>query len=487
MKKIIKSLAIAAITITALQSCNDARDINQDGVISDEVVWETIEDLQLGLNGVYAAYTYENDINFNAVFTDNIKRGIDNNGQGQGLYNFNLIPSTSAATSIFAGRYAGINYANRVLEGVEELEFEDEATIQEENHIQAQLLTLRAMYHFDLFLYYTEDYRAPNSLAIPIMDYVPTIDAAPERNTVAEVLAFINQDLEQASQLISNTVGSNFYINRNTIRACSNKVALIEGDYPTVINLTDGLVADYPLSNQSDYVDMYLDLIEGESIFTLSRQQDDSEVASLFYFNTVELAGNPYLEVSNGLYNELEPSDIDGDLQDEEDIRFDVIIHPETQIVNTNSPDNIILLNKYPGSQEPLLNDIKVIRSSEMLLINAEAKARSNDFAGAAQAIKDLRDVRFGEATPLPTYNNLDEALTDILEERRKELAFEGKRFLDLKWIGGDLNIGVSRNETDCASFSAPCGLPRSSYRFTLPIPQAELNANPNITQNNGY
>ena len=122
-----------------------------------------------------------------------------------------------------------------------------------------------------------------------------------------------------------------------------------------------------------------------------------------------------------------------------------------------------------------------------MLLINAEAKARSNDFAGAAQAIKDLRDVRFGEATPLPTYNNLDEALTDILEERRKELAFEGKRFLDLKWIGGDLNIGVSRNETDCASFSAPCGLPRSSYRFTLPIPQAELNANPNITQNNGY
>ncbi|SHI41712.1 Starch-binding associating with outer membrane [Mesonia phycicola] len=472
-----KYLAIAAMSIFSLYSCSDASDIVQDGIISQNNVWETLDDLELGLNGVYAAYNFEADIDFNATFTDNIKRGVDNNGQGQSLYNFVLIPGTSEASSIYSGRYYGINTANRVLNGIEELEFTEATDIAQENNIKAQVLTLRAMYHFDLFLYYTEDYSDLTSLAIPIVDYVPTIDAQPERNTVQEVLAFIKNDLQEASELISNSIGSNFYINSNTIAAVQAKVAMIEGDYDTVISLTDDLLADYPLSDQTEYEEMFTDLAEGESIFTLARNIDDSQVAALFYFNTVELAGNPYLEISNGLYNELSTNDV----------RYDVLVHPESQYVAQDSPDNILLINKYPGDEEPLVNDIKLIRSSEMLLLNAEAKARSNDLAGAAQYVKDLRDARFGSAQALPSYSTLEEALTDILAERRIEFAFEGKRYLDLKRIGADINRGVVRNATDCASFSAACGLPRSSYKFTLPIPQLELNANSNITQNTGY
>jgi len=476
MKKT-KYLVIAALSFMTLSSCEDATDITQDGIISENNVWESLQDLQLGLNGVYAAYNYESDINFNAIITDNIKRGESNNGQGQGLYNFNLIPSTTEASSIYSGRYYGINVANRVLGGVETLEFEDAESIAEENSIKAQLLTLRAMYHFDLFLYYTEDYSDLNSLSVPIVDYVPTIDVAPERNTVSEVLEFIKNDLDEASNLIGNTVGENFYINKNTILALQAKIALIEGDYPTVISITDALLADYPLATREDYKDMYLDTSEGESIFTLARNLDDSQVAGLFYFNSVELAGSPYLEISNGLYNELNTGDV----------RFDVIVHSESQFEGTDSPDNILLIYKYPGDEDALINDIKLIKSSEMLLINAEAKARSNDLSGAATYIKQLRDARYSNAQPLPSYSNLEEALTDILKERRIEFAYEGKRFLDLKWIGKDLNLGVVRNATDCASFSAACGLPRSSYKFTLPIPQDELNANSNITQNTGY
>lgn len=457
-------------------SCNDAREITQDGIISDQNVWESLEDLQLGLNGVYGQWNYESQINFNAIITDNVKRGIANNGQGQSLYNFNLIPGTSQSTSIYSNSYAVINYANRVLSGVENLEFEGENQATED-HIEAQLLTLRAMSHFTLFQYYTEDYSDANSLAITIMDYVPEITETPERNTVEEVLEFIKADLNRAAELISPEASDYFYINANTIKAVQARVALVEGDYTTAMNFAEELVAEYPLSNPDTYAAMFRDEVQGEAIFSLARGQGDSQVASLFYFNTVEIDGDPFLEVSNGLYNAL----------DDNDIRKDVIVGSESEFQGENSTDNILLIYKYPGSVEPLVNDIKLIRSSEMKLIAAESKARTNDLAGAAQAIKELRDARFGSSQPLPTYNNLNQALTDILQERRLELAFEGQRFLDIKRIGADINTGINRNEADCSSFSAPCGLPRQDYRFTLPIPQLELNANPNITQNTGY
>ena len=472
----IKILAIAGIA--TLISCSDAKDIEQDGIISEDNVWESLEDLQLGLNGAYGAYNPEGAINFNAIFTDNIKRGEANNGQGQGLYNFNLIPGTSQSTAIWEGRYAAINRVNRVLEGVEDLEFTNSSDQAEEDEIKAELLTLRALSHLDLFMYYTEDYSNPSGLAVPIMDFVPEISIQPTRNTVEETLEFIKNDLSEAASLIGNPEEGSFYINANTIKAIQARIALIEGDYPTAISLGEELVGTYPLSGQTEYTEMYQDTNEGEAIFTLSRGQDDIEVAGLFYFNEVNLDGDAYLEVSNGLFNELQ----DGD------VRKEVIIHPESIIAGVNSPNNILLLNKYPGSDGGLLvNDVKWIRSSEMQLIVAEAKARSTDLAGAATAVKELRDVRFGSNTTLPSYANLNEALQDILDERRLEFAFEGKRYLDIKRIGADLNVGISRNETDCASFSAPCGLPRSSYRFTLPIPQAELNANSAINQNTGY
>ncbi|WP_162984995.1 RagB/SusD family nutrient uptake outer membrane protein [Mesonia aquimarina] len=472
----IKILAVACVA--SFISCNDARDIEQDGIISEENVWESVEDLQLGLNGAYGAYNPEGAINFNAIFTDNIKRGASNNGQGQGLYNFNLIPGTTEATGIWTGRYSAINRVNRVLEGVEDLEYDNSSDQEEEDEIKAELLALRALSHLDLFMYYTEDYSDPNGLAVPIMDFVPEITIQPTRNTVSETLEFIKNDLNEAAQLIGNPEEGSFFINGNTIKAIQARIALIEGDYPTAISLGEELVGTYPLSGQTEYEEMYQDLVPGESIFTVGRGLDDSEVVGLFYFNEPSLDGDPYLEVSNGLFNELQ----DGD------VRKDVIIGSESVIVGENSDQNIILIDKYPGSDAGVrINDIKWIRSSEMQLIVAEAKARSNDLAGAATAIKELRDARFDSNTTAPSYSNLNAALQDILEERRLEFAFEGQRYLDIKRIGKDINAGITRNETDCASFSAPCGLPRSSFKFTLPIPQVELNANGAINQNNGY
>ena len=118
--------------------------------------------------------------------------------------------------------------------------------------------------------------------------------------------------------------------------------------------------------------------------------------------------------------------------------------------------------------------------------IGAEAAADANDLAGAAGFIKQLRDARFGSDQTLPTYNSQQAAFADILDERRKELMYEGHRYKDLKRLGSRANVGVDRDAIDCAVNGA-CSLPVTDFRFTVPVPLVELNANPNVQQNPGY
>lgn len=359
----------------------------------------------------------------------------------------------------------------------------DDAETTEKNHIKGQLLALRALAHLDLFMYYTTDYQDPNAFSIINMDYVPSIEDQLERNKVSETIQFIKDDLAEAELNLDETnatAATNIFINKDVIKALKVRLGLVEGtDYGTVATLAGELVTDYPLSNNTQYFNMFADTEPGESIFTLTRGQADSNLGDIFYFNAVALSGGAYIEMSNQLFNEFEFSDI----------RFFVNVNFESVINGTNDPGNILLINKYPGSIDgPLQNDFKMIRSSEMLLIRAEAEARNSLLIDARNSVQELKDARYGGSAPqTPAFASINEALTEILSERRKELCFEGHRYLDLKRLGAELNIGISRESVDCESFSSPCNLSSSDYRFTLPIPTAETGANTNITQNPNY
>ena len=66
-----------------------------------------------------------------------------------------------------------------------------------------------------------------------------------------------------------------------------------------------------------------------------------------------------------------------------------------------------------------------------------------------------------------------------ILHERRMELAFEGDRWFDLIRVDNGqygLNFLHSIGKTNA-----------STKNLLLPIPQVEIDANPNLKQNPGY
>src|SRR5690606_30424873 len=120
--------------------------------------------------------------------------------------------------------------------------------------------------------------------------------------------------------------------------------------------------------------------------------------------------------------------------------------------------------------------------ASEMYLIRAEAKAELGDLEAAARDLKVLhaRTLQVDISEISLEVASKEELLDLILIERAKELSFEGHRLFDLVRTGRNLERDPSVNSS--VKFIA-----YPSPLFILPIPESEINANPNIIQNPEY
>jgi hypothetical protein len=292
------------------------------------------------------------------------------------------------------------------------------------------------------------------------------------------------------------------YVSKDFVTALRARIATFRGNYPEAATLAQQLVTKYPLATRAEYEGIFNDVDNTEIIFKLERTLNDNYdgqgatggisaggwAGARFAFVDATLDGSPYFEMGRSLFNLLDPADI----------RYDVNVAP-TSVIDPNyltsadpSESDKLVIQKYPGSGgQPLMNDLKVFRSSEMLLILAEARADAGTFNGTsstASLIKQLRDARFGTPQALPVYANQTEAFAAVLNERRIELAFEGFRYKDLKRLGERANQGVLKDAVDCA-FNGACSLSASDFRFTMPLPIVEFNANPGLReqQNPGY
>ena len=122
-----------------------------------------------------------------------------------------------------------------------------------------------------------------------------------------------------------------------------------------------------------------------------------------------------------------------------------------------------------------------MIRYAEVLLIAAEAAVELNDDISAVKYINAVRSRARSGGAWLSTGSSLVPAdhsggvtVDDVLEERRLELAFEGKRWYDIaRRKIGDQVFSASGLEGAKANFS--------SDDYLMPIPEDELERNPNL------
>ena len=500
MKKYMRIFKLLGV-VALLWGCTDAIEIDQPGRLDAEAAFESVADLEAGLFGVYDDIDTTPEIAFSSIFTDELSIGFDNGGQGLADYAFVLNAGSTAPANFWTRNYIAINSANRVLEAADLITPEaNEVALL--NQVLGETYALRAFAHFELLSYFSTDYTDDSALGVPIVDFVPTIDQELLRNTNAEVFNVILSDLSQAESLLGNDTSNPTRINVDFITAMRARIAAYRGDYASAASLSQTLLDKYPLANRAQYEGVFLDTDNTEIIFKLERTNNDTYdlqgttgsptaggwAGARFAFVDATLAGSPYFEMGRSLFNLMDPADI----------RYDVIVAPTSIIdpdysINNDPAQDILVIQKYSGSEgQPLMNDLKIFRASEMLLIRAEAYADAGQFNGpsnsTAALLKQLRDARFGSDTPLLNFASQADAFGAILDERRVELAYEGHRYKDLKRLGTRGNRGVNKDAIDCA-INGACTLDASDYRFTLPLPIVEFNANPGLRdqQNPGY
>ena len=126
--------------------------------------------------------------------------------------------------------------------------------------------------------------------------------------------------------------------------------------------------------------------------------------------------------------------------------------------------------------------DVLHMRAAEMYLIEAEALARQGQDAAAAAVPYELVSER-DEAYTLST--NTGQALLDeILLQRRFELFLEGHRWFDMLRNDEELDRTGTGADPDLYVAGMYQARPSLNDSWLFKIPQREIDANPNLVQN---
>ncbi len=502
MKKIFSLIAVLGLFLSS--SCDDAIDIIQEGELSEAALFETSNDMQDFLIGnVYPFVSIDNEIGFTANFTDEIGIGPSNGGQGTELFRYILTPAEGYASSLWLNKYTLINRVNRLIRGATLITVKDEADQIRVNSILAEARALRAFAYMQLLAFYSTDMTDPEALGVMLLDFVPEVDTKLPRVRNAEIFALIEADLQFAQtnyRLPEPPIPANQYkfVTQDFINATYARFYLYSGNYALAKQYAQQAITEsglvltpatpynaanfYTAGTSNPYRRMWADAAppggRGEILFALSRPTagGGGSIGGTFFFNTTELTGGAFFNMGLNLFSELN--------ENAGDIRRLAFVDP-----TSTAEDRII--DKYPGrTNAALRNDIKIYRISEMYFILAECAVVENQLSTVAGYIKNIRDARSRiGAVALPVYTSAQDAWADIVDERRKELCFEGHRYIDLKRLGVLANRSIDRNASDDRLATTPLTISNTDYRFTMPIPQSEIQGNPNIRdqQNPGY
>lgn len=397
--------------------------------------------------------------------------------------------STSSSNVAWKSPYIVIGRANRIIAAAEGGALSDAAEAKATiDQYAAEAKVLRALAHFDLVrIYgkpYTEDQGA--SLGVPLVTEVLESNAKPARSTVAEVYTQVVKDLTEA--ISSNALATETepgYVSVWGAKAILSRVYLNMGDYANALSVAEDIIKNSgaALWTRDQYFKAWDASTPNESEFLFRLN-----VAGSTDNNDLNGIGN--LQQRDG-YKEMVATKkfVDMLTSDPKDVRNDMFLPAKAEKEVAVYGTNKVFLNKLRGQGGNLRNVtiVPIIRLSEVYLTAAECAFRNNDKTKAVEYLNDLVKNRTTTVASLATVDNI--TLDRILIERRKELIGEGQRYFDA--LRNNETITRYASEADkgwhktlskeAQSFN------RDYFKAIAAIPQAEINANPNIKQNTGY
>ena len=275
------------------------------------------------------------------------------------------------------------------------------------------------------------------------------------RATLNETHTFIENDLLFAVNNLSDFNG--IRASSTAAKALLSRLYLYREQWSEAANMANAVINTSGFSLAPDYT--FYNNPSSEHIFRIINLPDDSAFGLNFdlFYNPASARGRGDLTIT--------PDLITAFTAEIGDLRYTTLTTEDRD--PSNNPARFTL--KYPNGQTNE-SDPNVLRMGEIYLNRAEANLRGNTTIGDTP-LNDVNAIRARAGLVALTAVTLE----DVLLERRKELAFEGHRRMDLL-----------RNNKNLKPENFPISAPGGN-KTILPIPANEINMNPNAVQNTSY
>ncbi len=374
--------------------------------------------------------------------------------------------------------YRIISNANVLINGIDMVP----GPAADKRMIKGQALVYRAWAHFQLVQLWGERYKVGGNntqSGVPLI-LTNTLEGQ-LRSTVEQVYTQVNKDIDEAIVLLTGYTrtgtAAKSNLDVNVARGVKARVALVQENWDVAATSAAAARTGYALMTNADYVKGFNDITNAEWIWG-SRQISDHNTFFFSYFayissnfNSTVIRTQPRA-INPNLWNALPVNDIRKACWDQ--TGTGTVIPPGGARVPFQN-------KKFLAVSDALsIGDVPYMRSGEMLLIEAEARAKQGQTAAAQTALFTLMRNR------MPNYVQSTSTGQTLLDEiylnRRAELWGEGHRFTDLKRLNLPLNrVGISNNVAALILVSA---IASGDVQWQFLFPQDEMNQNKAIVQN---
>lgn len=503
MKKILNKVIIFTLT-ACMVGCADLEE-RPIGLLAPESLFNTPRDVEVAIFGAYGWIATERLYGRQFV-TALMLRGdmVDIGDRGtpaerQQVNDFNMDDNNAMVRTFWPVWYQVVSAANAAIAGAEVLEAGAEI-----NPLIAEARFIRAFTYYHLVRTFGD---------IPYIDYfIDNPESVKEltKTPQAQVYEGIIADLEFAKEWLPDMQpsGVRSRASKGTAASYLASVFLTLEDYQRAYSEAKWVIDNkdrFGYALESDFQDLYrAEMADNlsETIFTidfLGQQSgdggaNDDIMGSMTGIRGADELGWSVTVPSMQVYNTWDPRDYRKRVSFADSALIEGVLQPYTVFQNTQRP-HIAKFRRFPGvsNSEGRYSDHNYIalRYAEVLLIAAEALAEVNG-GPDAESIGYVNEIRArarnwdGVSTSFPEDVapglNQTQFINLVLDERRIELAFEFKRWYDIKRrkLGEEVFKGLNSLEPH-TEFNP-------SRDYLMPLPRVELDVNPNLApQNPGY
>ncbi|MEP0366880.1 MAG: RagB/SusD family nutrient uptake outer membrane protein [Cyclobacteriaceae bacterium] len=498
--KYLNKILLLSLSLLAL----NCADLEEDaiGTLSSDGFFKTPVDVEMGIFGAYGLMTQETFWGRKMSLTIQLLGDMADIGNTSTsarrveINEFNFDGTNGMITAFWPAAYNIIATANNAVFGAQNISADADVKLA----LEAEARFVRAFVYYHMVRLFGD---------IPyVSEKTPAnVMATLSKSSEEDVYQYIADDLEFAKQHLPMTHPGNIRsrATRGSAYTLLASVYLTIEDWQNAYDNAKWVIDNRGELNYdlvADYQDLFNSALQDgqvETVFSLDYKGiivgkagiNDDFMGALNGIRGADKNGWGVSVPSMAVYNSFPDDDYRKAVTFESETLIDGVLVPYDQYPNEQRPHCAKYFRFYGEAQNEgrkTDNNYAMFRYAEVLLIAAEALNEISGPTAEAQGyVNQVRGrARNGAATPADVSTteaaDANAFRETVLEERRIELAFEFKRWYDIKRrkLGDEVFLGTNSLEPQ-PNFDA-------SKHYYLPLKQAELDRNPNLLpQNAGY